>query len=80
MKAIRRFLRYDNLGWLYVLPALVYMLALTGCERRGICENCQQEEVLSEYICTGGGGRRGDEGKTVYLCDYCRQYYKFMGY
>lgn len=30
MKAIRRFLRYDNLGWLYVLPALVYMLALTG--------------------------------------------------
>ena len=30
MKAIKRFFRYDNLGWLFVLPALIYMLALTG--------------------------------------------------
>lgn len=78
------FTTYGHRKLLYVLTAVllifVIMLALTGCERRGICENCQQEEVLSEYICTGGGGRRGDEGKTVYLCDYCRQCYKFMGY
>lgn len=30
MKAVRRFFRYDNLGWIYVLPALIYMLVLTG--------------------------------------------------
>ena len=30
MNAIKRFFRYDNLGWLFVLPALIYMLALTG--------------------------------------------------
>lgn len=30
MKAVKRFFRYDNLGWLYVLPALLYMLVLAG--------------------------------------------------
>ena len=30
MKAVKRFFRYDNLGWLYVLPALIYMLVLAG--------------------------------------------------
>lgn len=30
MKAVKRFFRYDNIGWLYVLPALTYMLVMAG--------------------------------------------------
>lgn len=30
MKAVKRFFRYDNVGWLYVLPALTYMLVMAG--------------------------------------------------
>lgn len=30
MNSIKKFFRYDNLGWLYVLPAMLYMLVLAG--------------------------------------------------
>lgn len=30
MQAIKRFFRYGNIGWLYVLPALAYMLVLAA--------------------------------------------------
>lgn len=30
MNPLKRFFRYDNLGWLFVLPALLYMLVLAG--------------------------------------------------
>lgn len=77
------FTTYGHRTLLYVLTVVllifVMALSLTGCEKHGICESCGQEEVLSEYICTGRGGNRGDEGKTVYLCDYCRQWYKLLG-
>ena len=77
------FTTYGHRKLLYVLTAVllifVMILALTGCEKRGICESCGQEEVLSEYTFIRGDGIH-DQGEVVYLCDYCRQWYKLMGY
>ena len=76
------FTNYGHRKLLTVLIAalliFVMALSLTGCEKRGVCESCGQEEVLEEYTCTGRDGPY-DEGEVVYLCNYCRQMYKFMG-
>ena len=77
------FTNYGHRKLLTVLIAalliFVMALSLTGCEKRGVCESCGQEEVLEEYTCTGRDGPY-DAGEVVYLCNYCRQMDKFMGY
>ena len=30
MKKVKRFFRYDNIGYLFVLPAFIYMLYFVG--------------------------------------------------
>lgn len=77
------FTNYGHRKLLTVLIAalliLVMAFSLTGCEKRGICDSCGQEEVLSEYTYTGRSGTAGHKGEVVYLCNYCRQMYKFLG-
>ena len=60
------------------LLLLTMMLLLTGCEKRGTCESCKQEEVLHAYTLLKSDGIH-EKGDVVYICDYCRQWYKLLG-
>lgn len=64
------FTNYGHRKLLAVLIAalliFVMALSLTGCEKRGVCESCGQEEVLEEYTCTGRDGPY-DEGGSCLL-------------
>ena len=61
-----------KLGKLLIILLCVALLltVLTGCSRKGYCEECGQQEKLNKYV--------DRDGDVHWYCDTCYQLYKMF--
>lgn len=55
---------------LIVALLLMTIVSFTGCEKKGTCESCGQQEVLKKYV--------DSDKETYWLCEYCYNMQKFI--
>ena len=55
---------------LAVAMLLCMAFAMSGCGKRGECEECGQTETLTKYV---------SHGDTYWLCKDCSRMYKMLG-
>ena len=54
------------------LSVVIFLFALCGCAKRGICDNCGQKEKLYTYV-------DPYDGDEFHLCQYCYNRAKEFG-
>jgi uncharacterized protein YceK len=57
---------------LIVCMILTAMFTFAGCAKVGECDGCGQKETLTKYETSYNG--------TLWLCDDCTGFAKFLGY
>ena len=57
---------------LVVCMLLCAAFALTGCAKKGKCEECGQTEKLKKYV--------DSDGDPHWLCEDCTKFAKLFGY